>query len=211
MNPEVIQRDVYLRSESHFALFKRDAEIHRSYEEQLEAASERIKQLESKLQDQALHLCEHDLTQKRLYESERARRLEVSARLRVQCHLKIEQTKSLEFAQEVKDLQERLKKMVGDYTGLQAHFLNVICSITTFNDTLRSETNDLYLQVMQNKTEIIHNQQIIQSLASKLFLYEENAQKVIKSLKLTQWKSKRSAEETDANDRSLKRLKGSPV
>ncbi|KAJ8058409.1 hypothetical protein OCU04_012598 [Sclerotinia nivalis] len=214
MNPEVIQRDVYLRSESHFALFKHDAEIHRSYEEQLEAASERIKHLESKLQDQALHLCEYDLTQKRLYESERTRRLEISARLRVQCHLKIEQTKSLEFAQEAKDLQERLNKMAGDYTGLQAHFLNIIYSITTFNDILRSETNELYLQVMQNKTEIIHNQQIIQSLASKLFLYEENVHKVLESLKLTQRKlndSKRSAEETDANDRVLKRLKESHV
>ncbi|KAF7868884.1 uncharacterized protein EAF02_009620 [Botrytis sinoallii] len=180
----------------------------------MEAASERIKQLESKLQDQALHLSEYDLTQKRLYESERTRRLEVSARLRVQCHLKIEQTKSLEFAQKAKDLQERLKKMAGDYTALQAHFLNTIHSITTFNGILRSETDELYLQVMQNKTEIIHNQQVIQSLAGKLFLYEENAHKVLESIKLTQWKlndSKRPAEETDANDRVPKRLKESQV
>ncbi|TGO07229.1 hypothetical protein BTUL_0306g00070 [Botrytis tulipae] len=222
MNFEVIQRamkicvdlsqDVYLRSESHFALFKHDAEIHKSYEEQLEIASERIKHLESKLQEQALHLGEYDLTQKRLYESERTRRLEISARLRIQCHLKIEQMKSLEFAQKAKDLQERLNKMAGEYTGLQAHFSNITHSITTCNDMLQSETNELYLQVMQNKMEIIHNREIIQSLASKLSLYEENAHKVLESFKLTQWKSndsKRSAEETNANDRVPKRLKES--
>ncbi|TGO44945.1 hypothetical protein BOTNAR_0718g00020 [Botryotinia narcissicola] len=206
-------QNVYLSSESHFSFFKHDAEIHKSYKGQLEVANERIRYLESKLQDQESHLREYDLTQKRLYESERTRTLEISARLRVQCHLKIEQTKSLEFAQEVRNLQERLNKMAGDYTGLQAHFLDIISAIATFNDILRGETNELH-QVMQNQAEIIHNQHVINSLASKISLYDKNADKVLESLQLTQWKlndSKRSAEEVDTNDRVLKKLKKDQV
>ncbi|KAM0123408.1 hypothetical protein ACHAP3_011156 [Botrytis cinerea] len=167
-------QNVYLSPESHFALFKHDAEIHRSYKGQLEVANERIKYLESKLQDQESHLREYDSTQRHLYESERIRTLEISARLHVQCHLEIEQTKPLESSQELRNLQERLKKMAGDYTCLQAHVLDVTSAITTSNDILRGETNKLHHQVMQNQAEIIHNQHVINSLANKISLYNKN-------------------------------------
>lgn len=201
-------QNVYLSSESHFALFKHDAEIHKLYKGELEAASERIRYLELKLQDQESHLRERDLLQKRLYDSERTRKIEVSARLRVQCHLDIEQKKSLEFAQEVRNLQEYLHKMTGDYTSLQTHSLDIISAITTCNDKLRGETNKLHHQAMHNQAEIIHNQRIINSLADKISSYDENAEKVLEYLQSIRWKlndSKRSVGEADIDDSVLKK------
>jgi hypothetical protein len=123
------------------------------------------------------------MIQIRLYESEKARTLEISTRVRIQRHLKLEQMKSLELGQSIRNLKERLSKVAKEYTGLHTYFLKSISSLRTFNNILQDQTKDLYYQVIQSKQEVIYNQKIINSLASKISLYEEDADKVIESLK----------------------------
>jgi hypothetical protein len=174
---------MFLNSETHFALFKHDTDVYKSYEGQLEASHERINYLESKLQAQELRLRDYEMMQARLYESEKARTLEISARVRIQRHLQLEQMKSLELGQYVRNLQDRLSKVAKEYTGLHTYFFKTISSLRTFNNTLQDQTKDLHHQVIQNKQEVIYNQKIINSLASKISLYEEDADKVLESLK----------------------------
>ncbi|PQE18253.1 hypothetical protein CJF30_00010975 [Rutstroemia sp. NJR-2017a BBW] len=183
MDIESGQRNMFLNSKTHFALFKHDTNIYQSYEGQLEASHKCIHYLESKLQAQELCLRDYEMIQARLYESEKARTLEISARVRIQRHLKLEQMKSLEMGQYVRNLQDRLNKVAGEYTGLYTYFLKITSSLRTFNNMLQGQTKDLYHQVIQNKQEVVYNQSIINSLASEISLYEEDADKVLESLK----------------------------
>ncbi|KAF7894684.1 uncharacterized protein EAF01_010134 [Botrytis porri] len=182
MDNDTIERRVYLSSESHFALFKHDLDIHKSYKEQIKTAHERIQYLESEFRGQESRLRDHDSLHKRLYESEKIRTLETSARIRLQRHLRVEQTNSSELSERAKTLQEQLVKMEGEFTSLQARFLDATFAIATCNQMLQNETNELQHQVMYDKEEILHNQRIIRSLATKIALYDSDAERDINFL-----------------------------
>lgn len=154
-------------------------DLHQSYKAQIDTAHERIKYLELKLQDQEPHLLDHDLIRKHLYESERNRTLETSARICLQRHLKVEQAKTLEVTQKMGNLRERIAQMEVDHASLLAHFLDTTFAMTRFNYILLNDINELQHEVMHSKEEITHNQRIINSLAMKISLYDSNSERVL--------------------------------